>query len=571
MPLAPARLAAAAGLPPSSVFPERLLDSLGDSALLSALLERDPWLIGVTLYMWNRERTLNLLREYRKLRPDVLIVAGGPEVTPDNRSLLSDTSVDLFVAGEGESLAGEVLHREGLSRLISSGIRITGPVMDTLPPDRWPDPYETGHLIPSPGSSAHVETQRGCGCLCSYCAYRRTSPRPRVTSAKSALRKIRMLKEKGAGELVFLDPTFNARPDLAPLLSGMAELDMSCFAEVRGDLAITDSTARSLRKAGFHSLEVGLQTVNADVLRDIGRGGSPQAILRGAGILRDCGITPVIDLILGLPGDYPGNIVLAAEKIRELGLEEQVQTFLLSVLPGTELRAKAGSLSLSFDDRPPYPVTRSGGHTLNDLLAARDCVSDILGYDADPPPRPVLCDGFPGMEVFTPGGPPPAAPPSSRHGVLRIVTEDPWNCRNEIMDRLALRRGRDPYCPLDVVIDSAAMFPLDLLDMIAGLGEPMCYERAKAEIYGVPGLLRLAVIAGPDADCSWLEECSRSAVTVVRSPGPAALPGGETGLLIQGIHDLAELSALYAGAPHLIFFTDPGLERLWNLDILGLG
>ncbi len=83
--------------------------------------------------------------------------------------------------------------------------------------------------------------------------------------------------------------------------------------------------------------------------------------------------------------------------------------------------------------------------------------------------------------------------------------------------------------------------------------------------------MRLAVIAGPDAGESWLEECSRAAVTVVRSKEPTALPGGETGLLMQGIQDLAELSALHASAPHLVFFSNPELERLWNLEVLGLG
>ncbi len=417
------------------------------TAVYSRLCWKEPGIIGVTLYMWNRERTLNLLRKYREHRRDVLTVAGGPEVTRDNHSLLKDSAVDLFVTGEGESLAETVLHRESLAGLISSGKRFIGPFTDTLPPDRWPDPYETGHLTISPGGSAHVETQRGCGCGCLYCSYRRTSPLPRIIAAKSALKRIRMLKEKGAGELVFLDPTFNARPDLDPLLSGMAELDMRCFAEVRGDLSITDSTAKALKKAGFHSLEVGLQTANADVLRSIGRGGSPGAILRGAGVLHNSGITPVIDLILGLPGDHPDSIVMAAEEITKMGLEEQVQTFLLSVLPGTELRARAGSLSISFDDTPPYQVTRSGSHTLEHLLAARERVSDIVGYDADPPPRPVLCDGFPGMEVFTPGGPTSAPPGSVRHGVLRIVTPDPWAHRDEIVNRVALRRASDPYCP----------------------------------------------------------------------------------------------------------------------------
>jgi hypothetical protein len=155
--------------------------------------------------------------------------------------------------------------------------------------------------------------------------------------------------------------------------------------------------------------------------------------------------------------------------------------------------------------------------------------------------------------------------------VLRIVTGDAWLYRQLIMERLMLRRSMDPFCPLDVVIDSKVLFPLDLIEMITDLPRPESYDTEKARIYGLPALIRPAVVAEPGTDMSWLMDCSQMAVTVIRKNEPSALPGGEVGLLIRGMHDLPELSALYSLAPHLVFFDDPGLERLWNLDVLGLG
>lgn len=570
IPLAPAELAAAAGLPPDSVFPGVMADSLGDRALLEELQRRNPDIIAVTLYLWNRERTINLIRKFKELKPEVLAVAGGPEVTADNRMLLSEGSIDLFVAGEGETHAGKVLNMDSLRELISAGVRLLGPVVDTSPPDRWPDPYENGYLIPLAGGSAHVETQRGCGCLCSYCAYRRTSPVPRVMSSEKAVRKIGKLMELGASELVFLDPTFNARNDLDHLLREMAAMKLDCFAEVRGEL-LKPSDAEGMKAAGFNSLETGLQTMNSQVLGRVGRGGSPEKILQGAEYLRDSGITPVIDLILGLPGDDPLNIEKAAEELARRNISEQVQTFCLSVLPGTALRAEAAELGIQYSSRAPYCVTQSGQFSLEDLMRSRDRVSDILGYDADPPPRPALCDGFPGAEIFTPESPSKLESSSLRHGVLRIVTDNPWEFRESIVSRAAMRRKADPFCPVDVVIDSRREFPLDLLEMISELPEPECYDAEKARIYGVPSLIRVAVISQRNADRSWLEECSRLAVTVVRSKQASALPGGEIGLLLEGSYDLPTLSALYSQAPHLVFFRDFDLERLWNLDVLGLG
>ncbi len=570
IPLAPAKLAAAAGLSKDSVFPEHLLNSLGDQGVLEELHSRNPAVIAVTLYLWNRHRTLNLIQQYKKAHPGVLVVAGGPEVTADNSVLLAHDCIDLFVAGEGEIHAEDVLHVKTLKEIIKTGQKLLGPFRDTSSPDRWPDPYETGHITPAPGGSAHVETQRGCGCLCSYCAYRRTAPVPRVMPAEAALSRIRLLKEKGAEELVFLDPTFNARNDLTALLSGMEPLGMASFAEVRGDLIKPDDGVL-FKKAGFHSLEVGLQTMSREVLKAVGRGGNPEKILWGAEILRNSGITPVIDLILGLPGDNPENIVKAAQQITARDLEEQVQTFCLSVLPGTELRANAVSLGIKYNDYPPYCLTQSGSFTLQNLMEKREQVSDILGYDADPPPRPVLCRSFPKMEIFIPEAGGSSSPESVRHGVLRIRTEDAWVHREAVMKRILLRRETDPYCPLDIVIESEEQFPLDLLDMINSLQEPDCYDREKSEIYNVPSLIRTAVIAKPSADPGWLQECSTLATTVIKSKNPVALPGGEVGLLLAGSFDLTTLSALYSQAPHLVFFTNPELEKLWNLDILGLG
>ncbi len=571
IPLASGLLAAAALLPVESIFPEELLNSLGDRALLEELKRRDPELLGVTLYLWNKDRTLHLLRGLKQWKPELLIVAGGPEVTSDNDVLLTSTSVDLFVAGEGESYARDVLSPVKLREILATGTKLLGPVVDTDPPDRWPDPYETGYLAPPAGGSVHIESQRGCQCLCSYCAYRRTSPVPRIVPAEKVLKKIRMLHEKGADELVFLDPTFNSRPDLMVLLKGMSNMNIDCFAEVRSDLIKSSVTSNALAKAGFISLEVGLQTMSRKVLHSVGRGGNPISILNGASLLKESGITPIIDLILGLPGDDPGNIEQAATELVSSGLHEQVQTFCLSVLPGTDLKANAEALGIEFDNMPPYSVTRSGSYSLENLLQTREKVSDILGYDADPPPRPVLTDTFPEMEIFIPQKNEKHMSPSVRHGVLRIVADDPWVHREAILNKVRIRRDCDPYCPLDVVIQSRECFPLDLIDMLNELSEPDCYTGRKSEIYQVPGLLRLAVIMPRTANPGWLSKCSDLVVTVVEAESPVSLPGGGTGLLLKGTHDLSRLSALYSQAPHLVFFAEQELEILWSLEVLGLG
>ena len=91
------------------ILPVNLANALGDRALVAALAERDPWLVGFTCYLWNIDRTLWIARELKRLRPDVYIVLGGPEITPDNAWVLESADYDFAVIGEGEQTFAELL------------------------------------------------------------------------------------------------------------------------------------------------------------------------------------------------------------------------------------------------------------------------------------------------------------------------------------------------------------------------------------------------------------------------------------------------------------------------------
>src|SRR6516165_9364979 len=76
------------------LLPAILANTLGDHALVSAIAERDPWLVGFTCYLWNIERTLWIARELKRRRPEVRIVLGGPEITADNAWVLETADYD---------------------------------------------------------------------------------------------------------------------------------------------------------------------------------------------------------------------------------------------------------------------------------------------------------------------------------------------------------------------------------------------------------------------------------------------------------------------------------------------
>lgn len=572
IPLAPGRIAAAAGLCRESVVPAHVCDRLSDSEILSLVARVEPSLVGFTLYMWNAERSAWLSERISRLLPSVFTVAGGPEVSADNRWLIESGAFDLLVEGEGEPFAEALNDLKRLSRIRErhGGLTTTGRC--TFLPDYWPDPYFTGHLEGSLDLPCHLETVRGCPHRCAYCAYRRICPEPRVTPAWKVLETMKRHREAGRSELVFLDPTFNGRPDLQHLLAGMRGMGFSCFGEVRAGLS--SLSAPAIAEAGFHSVEVGLQTMNKRVLRELGRLDDPEKTIRGALSLKASGVEPVVDLILGLPGDRPDGILKAGERLAAEGLEAGVQAFFLSVLPGTELRRNGDRLGLSIMDLPPYWVTGLPGITLRDLADARYELGSILGFDLDMEPRPVLCDRWPNTAVLDLNrNEEPVF--SGRHCVLRVRGDDPWGNRLRILASVEARFRSDPFCVLDVVFEAARHFPLDLLALVADARRPLDYHDRSASVLGRQGRLRTAVIAGFDSNFHWLRACASETVVAApwnaSKPAPMELLENGIGLLFEGRPDLSLLAETLLDHRELVFFREPDMERLWCLDILELG
>src|SRR5439155_4075518 len=79
------------------IFPAADANTLGDRAIARAVARSEPWLVGFTCYVWNIERTLWVCRELKRLRPDVRIVLGGPEITADNAWVLESPDYDFAV------------------------------------------------------------------------------------------------------------------------------------------------------------------------------------------------------------------------------------------------------------------------------------------------------------------------------------------------------------------------------------------------------------------------------------------------------------------------------------------
>jgi hypothetical protein len=561
-------------------------DALGDTLLADRIARDEPEFVGFSLYLWNSERSLHLAREVKRRSPRSRILIGGPEVSPDNAFILQQPGADVAVTGEAEDTFARVMSAltDGASPAGVPGVAVRGPLgFSAFAPQpaagfalsQYPSPYLEGLVPVERERSTYVETVRGCRSHCTFCFYPRSSSVLRTLDVAQSASLIAALRDRGAREVVFLDPTFNHRPELEPLLDALARENQSraltFFAEVRAE-GLTPQHARKLKQAGFDRLEIGLQSVNRGTLKRVRRGGSPEKVAEAARMLHGEGIELLVDLIVGLPGDTPDDVLRGIDFLEANKLAEEAQVFPLSLLPGTAMRATAAEDGVLFDPAPPYRVRRTATFSEDDLLRTLLAAEERLGRRLDEWPRPHLVDG--GLDGF---GPQEAA---GQHVALWFDCADPFARRSEILAAIGRRLRIDPYATLDVVLCAEAPFPLDLLDAVRARlqDSPASYVSRALSHRGEDLQRRIVVLMRGEQPLDWIE-ATREKAQVFREQTaeqalrePEALGGTLPAARVVGTVSAQALNELARRADgDCVAFADPAFELQWTRRVLGFG
>ncbi len=386
-----------------AIFPGEEAGTLGDAALLHAVVQRAPAAIGFTCYLWNIERTLWLCRQIKERLPKTTVLLGGPEIQPDNRWVWNAGGFDAAVVGEGEETFRRWLDmRNQRSAWADVPGLWVGP---TFAPPRQPappvslaalqSPYTAGLLIPH--ETMWLETARGCRYRCKFCAYHQGRRTIRSFAEAELRANLRLAIRHRVREVFLLDPTLNQRRNFAGFIDLLAEENrehqIRFSAELRAE-GIDSALARKLRNANFAEVEIGLQTVEPAAQAAIGRRVDLDAFARGAQAIRAAGIRTRTDLILGLPGDTIDSMRRAIDFLVDRELFDELQLFPLSLLPGTPLAAEAERWKLQAQPRPPYYVVANAAVNWIEIAQLVEETQRRLGIEYDPAPLPPpYCEG----------------------------------------------------------------------------------------------------------------------------------------------------------------------------------
>lgn len=359
---------------------------LGDAALVDAIVASRPAAIGFTVYNWNIDRSLYLAERLKSIYSPY-IVFGGPEATPDNDRTRS-RSVDAVVFGPGEA---------GLTRLVVAGSETRTAAVSgdaDLIFKSAPSPYLNGLLEPEIDDMVYLEGQRGCPYRCGFCFYHKSKGKITRVDRHVILDAVQWTIDRGVSELSFLDPSLNARPRLKELLKQLTIMNkdrkLLLSGEIRAE-SVDSATADLYESAGFAMFEIGLQTITPRALSLMNRPTQLNRFLDGTRLLKERGIVPRIDLIVGLPGDSPEGFRRSLRFVADHGLHDDVQVFPLSVLPGTDFRRQSETLRLVYEPDPPYTVIGTPTFSADDILHAFDEAEDLLDVALFPDPQLNIC------------------------------------------------------------------------------------------------------------------------------------------------------------------------------------
>ncbi len=306
------------------------------------------------MYIWNVCFTAAAMRVLRQAAPEVILVAGGPQLVPDDPDDEIKTLADMVVYGEGETVIEQVFTE------LLAGQKLQNVTVETPDLNHVCLPYELYSEHDLEQRLTYVETSRGCPFHCAYCTSA-ASGGIRYFPLERLLPAFKTLLERGARQLKFLDRSFNrggehALAVLDYLLTLPLEQRVLHF-EFTPERLSTAWRARLLRFApGTLHLEVGVQTWNLNVARRIRRMLNRRIAEETLTFLiRTAKADVHADLIIGLPGETEQSFAEGFDHLVRLAPAE-LQVGLLKSLPGTEIRAKAAAEGLVFAPDPPYEV-----------------------------------------------------------------------------------------------------------------------------------------------------------------------------------------------------------------------
>jgi radical SAM superfamily enzyme YgiQ (UPF0313 family) len=327
--------------------------------IVEILLARDPKIIGFGIYIWNVAPATEVVATLKRVRPDITIVLGGPEVSYEVETQPIVQLADYVITGEADLKFGE------LCRQILCGQNPPAKIIPAELPDfsQLQLPYHLYDEQDVANRIIYVEASRGCPFSCEFCLSSldipvRQVPLPRLLQA------LQSLLDRGVKHFKFVDRTFNLNVAISKAILEffLERYQPGHFFHFE---MVPDRLPDALREiiAKFPpaalQFEVGIQTFNEAVGQLIHRRQNYQRLQENFHFLRNqTGVHIHADLIAGLPGESLESFAAGFDRLITLAPQE-IQVGILKRLRGTPIVRHDAEWQMLYNPHPPYEILQN--------------------------------------------------------------------------------------------------------------------------------------------------------------------------------------------------------------------
>lgn len=355
--------------------------------ILMDIYKRKPDILCLSCYIWNLDYIEEIVLEIGKLRPDMPIWLGGPEVSYDAKEVLRRLPcVKGVMKGEGEKTFKELCQiyrnecEENVDKQLKSVMGITfrmgkreiidnpwRPIMDLSEV-----PFVYDHMEDFEHKIIYYETSRGCPFSCSYCLSS-VDKRLRFRDIELVKKELQFFLDHKVPQVKFVDRTFNCKHEHSIAIwkyimehdNGITNFHFEIAADILNE---EELELLEQMRPGLVQLEIGVQSTNPKTIKEIHRVMDFEKVSGIVRRIQDKGnVHEHLDLIAGLPYEDVESFAHSFDDVYALK-PEQLQLGFLKVLKGSFMQEHQEEYGIVHKAHPPYEVLYTKWISYEDVL-----------------------------------------------------------------------------------------------------------------------------------------------------------------------------------------------------------
>lgn len=356
--------------------------------ILQEIYKKSPDVLCFSCYIWNYDYVREIAAEFHKLRPEVPIWVGGPEVSYEIEEMFRENPAFFGVMiGEGEATFRELAqyycneeNEKSLEQISGiafrrkkeSGEENIFYTEERAPMDLNQVPFCYEDMTDFENRIVYYESSRGCPFSCSYCLSS-IDKKLRFRSLELVKRELLFFLEKQVPQVKFVDRTFNCNHEHAmEIWKFIKEHDRGItnfHFEIAADLLNEEEIELlSTFRPGLIQLEIGVQSTNPETIKEIHRVMQLSQVESAVRLIQRAGnIHEHLDLIAGLPYEDYERFSQSFRDIYALK-PNQLQLGFLKVLKGAYIYEHRKEYGLIYRSRPPYEVLQTKWLSFDEML-----------------------------------------------------------------------------------------------------------------------------------------------------------------------------------------------------------